>query len=129
MNDIARHVEILKRLDTMQITTQRDAYLSFACGYLWGTLNQLRSSYKLDKKDDQILSEAVEFIQPILAKLYEKEEVQPNRFLLFTDQQLESLLSAIFSNERIWRHLIKTELARRQELPVPSNQFSSIPAE
>lgn len=111
------------------MTSQREAYLQFATGYLWATVQQLRASPNLPKHDDQILGQAIQFITPILEKLYMADEVQPNRFLLFTEQELSSLQSAIFSNEKIWRHLIKSELARRQELPVPSIQFSSITTE
>lgn len=109
--------------------SQRDAYLQFATGYLWATVQQLRSSPNLPKHDDQLLAETIQFISPILAKLHLADEIQPNRFLLFTDQQLISLQSALFSNEKTWRYLIMTELARREQLPVPSKEFSSIPVE
>lgn len=98
------------------MTTERDAYLQFASGYLWGLLTDIRREPYLPVAVTERLSEAYQFIRPILAKLYEAgNEPAPNRFIFFTNVELQNLLSSLYSNDKIWRTLIQNELANRDQ--------------
>ena len=89
---------------------KRDAQLSLACGFMYGTLRKVAQHGEAGATIRRIVENDIAFVKPLIAGLYR----QPvNAWTLFSDNELAALAT---NSEAALRKKIETEVLRREKL-------------